>query len=70
MASATSSSMWGDINAAWFKLSKQEQDVVLAYSHALDEDHVEHIMILEVSRIHELHPDFCMASIPRRFLCS
>jgi hypothetical protein len=69
MQNAISFDPWADITAAWFKLTPAEHEIVLEYSAALRDDCVEPMLLIEINRIHERHPDFCMASIPERLKC-
>lgn len=71
MANATSFNPCATEMAAWWGLSKQEQEVIAEYNRALQEDHVEIMLILEVLYIQSKHPGLCpVLSIPARFLCS
>lgn len=71
MVNATSYDPWGEEKAAWWKLSKQEQEVVIEYNHAIAESFFDKMLLLEVLRIQERHPKLCpILSVPARFLCS
>lgn len=71
MENATSSDPWAREKQAWWKLTKQEQDVIVQYNHNVREDFFDKILLLEVLRIQERHPDLCpILSVPERFLCS
>lgn len=71
MASATSFNLWAEEKAAWWKLNKQEQEVIIEYNHTIRENFFDKMLLLEVLRIQERHPQLCpVLSVPERFLCS